>query len=120
DIETIRERAPELAVEWATRLQCTLLLKGTPTIISDGRRTYWKLTGNAAMATAGSGDVLSGVIGGLAAQGVEPFHAAVLAAYLHGKAGDVYARRHAQETMKATDLIDCIDDVLLEAERAQG
>lgn len=120
DMETIRERAPELAVEWATRLQCTLLLKGTPTIISDGRRTYWNLTGNPAMATAGSGDVLSGLIGGLAAQGVEPFHAAVLAAYLHGRAGDVYVRHHAQETMRATDLIACIDEVLLEAERAQG
>lgn len=120
DIDTVRERAHELAVEWASRLHCTVVLKGTPTVISDGIRTYWNLTGNPAMATAGSGDVLSGIIGGLMAQGVEPFHAAALGAYLHGRAGDVYARHHAQETMRATALIDCLDEVLMEASRAES
>lgn len=112
DIDTVRLHAHELVVEWAEKLGCTLLLKGVPTFISDGNRTVWNVVGNPALATAGSGDVLAGLIGGLMAQGVEPFAAASLGAYLHGRAAEVYSAHHAEETMRASDILHCVGDVL--------
>lgn len=96
----------ELAVQWAQQIDCTLLLKQVPTVITDGETTFWNTTGNPGMATAGSGDVLSGIIGGLLAQGVEPLYAAALGAWLHARAGDIYAERYSQETLTAGALID--------------
>jgi NAD(P)H-hydrate epimerase len=65
------------------------VLKGHHTVITDGKTTRINPTGNPAMATGGMGDVLTGVVGGLLAQGVEPFDAACAGAYLHGLAGDL-------------------------------
>ncbi len=102
----------ELAVEWAQKLNCTLLLKQVPTVISDGETTFWNITGNPGMATAGSGDVLSGFIGGLAAQNTEPLYAAALGAWLHARAGDEYALRNSEETLTASALIDYMGHAL--------
>lgn len=112
DIDTVRVYAHELAVEWAEKLGCTMLLKGVPTFISNGEQTMWNTSGNPALATAGSGDVLAGFIGGLMAQGVEPFAAASLGAYLHGRSAEVYAAQCAEETMRASDILDCVETVL--------
>lgn len=120
DIDTVRLHAHELVVEWAEKLGCTLLLKGVPTFISDGARTVWNVVGNPALATAGSGDVLAGLIGGLMAQGVEPFAAASLGAYLHGRAADVYTMYHAEETMRASDVFQCIGNVLAGVSCGEG
>ena len=66
------------------------MLKGQNTIIAaPNGKAYINTTGSSALAKAGSGDVLTGIIGSLAAQGLEPFQAAVLGAYLHGKSADL-------------------------------
>ncbi|MEL6652701.1 MAG: ADP/ATP-dependent (S)-NAD(P)H-hydrate dehydratase, partial [Bacteroidota bacterium] len=84
----------------------TILLKGRYSIIASPEgKTYVNPTGNAGMATAGSGDVLTGLIAGKLAQGYSPDHAAILGAYLHGAAGDRAAGRLSQATMLASDIL---------------
>jgi ADP-dependent NAD(P)H-hydrate dehydratase / NAD(P)H-hydrate epimerase len=84
-----------------------IVLKGAPTIIvaPDGTVCV-NATGNPGMATAGSGDVLAGVIAALLAQGNDAFTAACNAVYLHGMAGDVVAREKSQQSLIASDLIE--------------
>jgi NAD(P)H-hydrate epimerase len=69
-------------------------------------------SGNAALATAGTGDVLSGIIGGLMAQGLPPLRAAALGAYLHGAAADRWITQHSQESLLAGDLIRELGSVM--------
>jgi NAD(P)H-hydrate epimerase len=115
DYETIPETAQTLAPEWAKILGCTLLLKNVPTIISNGAFSYWNMSGNAGMATAGSGDVLTGIIAAILAQGkllgIEPLEAAALGAYIHGRAGDLFAAQHSQQTLTASGLIGMLGAV---------
>lgn len=91
---------------------CTWHLKGVPSITRYGSETYWTVNGNPGMATAGSGDVLTGMIAGLIAQGMTPIHAAAAGAYLHAKAGDWCALYQPMETMIAGDLIEALPYVL--------
>lgn len=82
------------------------LLKGNRTLIADGDLYFYiNSTGNPGMATGGSGDVLSGVIGALLAQGLPPMAAAGVGAYLHGKAGDEAAQALSQLSMNALDIV---------------
>jgi ADP-dependent NAD(P)H-hydrate dehydratase len=94
------------AVAFARRFGCVLLLKGAGTLVTDGTRLYRNTTGNPGMATGGSGDVLTGVIAALIGQGVPAFDAAVLGAWVHGRAGDLGARVLGQTALTATDLLD--------------
>lgn len=100
-----------LATEKAAELNCYIILKGHHTLIvcPDGRK-FFNTTGNAGMATAGSGDVLTGMLTGLLAQGYAAKDACLLAVYLHGTAGDIAAEKMSQEAMLAGDIIDCIGD----------
>jgi ADP-dependent NAD(P)H-hydrate dehydratase len=83
-----------LAREAARALGTTLVLKGTRTFIVDpDGRAFENRAGNSGLATAGSGDVLAGIIAGLAARGAEPVQAAVWGVYLHARAGDALKRR---------------------------
>ncbi|MCK6480589.1 MAG: NAD(P)H-hydrate dehydratase [Planctomycetes bacterium] len=82
------------------------VLKGHRTLVCDGRRLYENTTGNPGMATGGTGDVLSGIIGALLAQGLEPFDAAVLGVFVHGRAGDLAAKALGEVSVIASDLID--------------
>lgn len=91
---------------------CILHKKGVPSITRFGTETYWTVNGNPGMATAGSGDVLTGMIAGLIAQGMTPIHAAAAGSYLHAKAGDWCALYQPMETMIAGDLIDALPYVL--------
>ena len=98
----------------AARLGAVVLLKGGPTIVAspDGF-VLVVTTGDARLATAGTGDVLAGIIGALAAQGVVPFHAAVAAAFLHGMAGDL-GWRHGLVAGDLPGLLPAVLDRLLE------
>jgi NAD(P)H-hydrate epimerase len=87
-----------------------VLLKGRHTVVTDGERVYINQTGNPALATAGSGDVLTGLIAALCAQGTPAFDAAVLGAYLHGLAADRWAQRHGRSGLRAQDLADELPD----------
>ncbi len=87
----------------ATRTGCTALLKGPGTIIHDGKNALVNTSGGPALATAGSGDVLSGIVGALLLRDMTPLEAAGLGAYLHGLAADMCCTEQGLEVMKATD-----------------
>ena len=97
------------AIEFARRSQTVIVLKGPQTLVTDGERSYSNESGNEGMATAGAGDVLTGVIAALIGQKVEPYEAAKSGCYLHGMAGDIYAEEVSAASLIATDLIDCLE-----------
>lgn len=113
------------ASELAQRLGCVVVLKGQRTVISDGVRTIINQTGNPALATAGTGDILTGIIAGLIAQFYKPslgvgsrqitpqqqgglslLDCAVLGVHVHGAAADAWANEHGQAGLLAEELID--------------
>ena len=107
-------------LELARRYQATALLKGFRTLISDGSRVSVNLTGNPGMATAGSGDVLTGLIASLAGQGLPAYDATVLGAWLHGLAGDLAADELGQEALLAGDLADALPRALRRLKNLEG
>ena len=102
----------QAAEAFAAEMGVTLLLKGHETIITDGERTYINKTGNPGMAVGGSGDVLSGMIVSLVGQGIEPLLAASVAAWLHGRAGDVCAEQMGQYGMLPSDMLQVLPRLL--------
>ena len=100
---------------FAARYGCCMVVKGAHTMVcSPDGQLYFNATGNPGMAKGGSGDVLTGIIGAFAAQGIEPFRAALLGLYVHGAAGDKAAAYYGQEGMNAADLIDFLGEALAE------
>lgn len=87
--------------------------KDVRTIVSFGNSDYINVSGNDGMATAGSGDVLAGMIAGLLAQGELPKMAAMAGCFLHGMAGDVAAKKKGPRSMLASDILEAIPEVLL-------
>lgn len=105
------------AADTAKMLNCIIVLKGHYTFIAlPSGKGYFNSTGNAGMATAGSGDVLTGILTGLLAQGYNSENAAILGVYLHGLAGDLAAKELSQEGMMAGDIIDNIGKAFKELE----
>jgi NAD(P)H-hydrate epimerase len=109
-----REQLPddrkEQAVQLAQRTKSVTALKGAGTVVTDGEKVYINKTGNPGMATAGSGDVLTGVITALMGQGLSNFDAAVLGVYIHGLAGDIATEKMGQVSLMATDIIDALGE----------
>ncbi len=87
---------------------CCVLLKGSDTLVAEGERIAVNSTGNVALATAGTGDVLSGVIGALLSRGMDTYEAARTGAWVHGRAAELWLEQTGwpAETMIATDLLD--------------
>lgn len=113
----ICQEVPEIASHMAEMVSghtdgCTIVLKDARTLVSDGSDLYINTTGNSALAKGGSGDVLSGMIGGFLAQGIEPMKAASLAVFLHGMAADSYVRDRGTASMLASDLLAEIPKVM--------
>jgi NAD(P)H-hydrate epimerase len=104
-IPAVLARREELAVRFAAGHGLVLVLKGHATLVTDGRRLYRNATGNPGMATAGSGDVLTGLVAALLGQGLEAFAAAQLAVWLHGRAGDLARDDLGGPSLIATDLL---------------
>ena len=102
----------EAANEFATSFGGVVALKGHRTVVADASQHAFNQTGNAGMATAGSGDVLAGILVGLLGHGYAPFEAARLAVHLHGASGDSAAERFGQASMTASDMIDELPDVM--------
>ncbi len=101
-----------IAVDFAKQYQAICVLKDARSVIAtpDGE-VFINCSGNNGMATAGSGDVLSGIIGGLLAQGMEPGLAAPLGAFFHGRAGDAARERNGVRYMTASNIIDSMSEV---------
>ncbi|HEX42309.1 MAG TPA: NAD(P)H-hydrate dehydratase [Phycisphaerales bacterium] len=110
----IREDMPAdrqaTAVQFAERTGAVVALKGAETVVADAERLYVNQTGNPGMATAGSGDVLTGVIVSLLGQGLPAFDAVVLGVHIHGFAGDIAAGRIGQISLIATDILEALCD----------
>ncbi len=96
------------AAQLSQRTKTVVALKGAGTVVTDGQKVYINKTGNAGMATAGSGDVLTGVITSLIGQGLSNLDAAVLGVYIHGLAGDIAAKKTGQVSLMATDIIESL------------
>lgn len=101
-----RQDMIEAAQRLARRCGVVVVLKGHGTVVTDGSEFATNTTGNPGMATGGTGDVLTGVITGLLAQGLEPIDAAHLGVYLHGAAGDLAAEYTGEVSLIASDLLD--------------
>ena len=89
--------------------KCLVVLKGAYTSISYGGKIYFNTSGNPGLATAGSGDVLSGIITGLVAQGYKPLEAALIGVYVHGRAADLGIKN--EESMESFIASDCINNL---------
>jgi len=104
--------------DFAEKHQFICILKGAHTAIALPNGSIWfNSTGNPGMATAGSGDVLTGVIGGLLAKGYSPETAALLGVYAHGKAADAQIKTLAPPFLLASDIIEGLNSVWLEMEK---
>ncbi len=107
-----------VARDAAKRFNAIIVLKGSPTIVaSPNGTTYVNSTGNPGMATAGSGDVLTGIIASFVGQGMNLVHAAFSGVYVHGLAGDIAGRRHGQRSIMALDILNMIPKALQSLER---
>lgn len=100
------------AMTLARETGAVVLRKGHETVITDGKKTYVNRTGNAGMATGGSGDVLAGILAALLGQGLPPLEAAAAAAWLHGTAGDRAAGRLGQYALGPLDLLEALPRLL--------
>ncbi len=101
----------QAASDFAARFdQLIVVLKGSRTLITDGKQLFENQTGNPGMATAGSGDVLAGIIGALIGQKLRPFDAGVLGVHVHGLAGDIAREEFGEVSLIASDLIDQLPD----------
>lgn len=106
------------ACRLAEKLGIVCVLKDARTVIADERGNCWlNGNGNAGMATAGSGDVLSGIIGALLGNGMEQMKAAVLGNYLHGRSGDLARGQKGERSMTAQDLIEFLPETFAEMEK---
>jgi ADP-dependent NAD(P)H-hydrate dehydratase len=112
-----REQLPpdrqQQAIQLAQQTKTVVALKGAGTVVTDGQKVYINKTGNPGMATAGSGDVLTGVITALAGQGLSDFDAAVLGVYIHGLAGDIAVENFGRVSLMTTDIIRALADAFM-------
>lgn len=107
DIRAIQASREKTALSFAKKYGVVLALKGYKTVIAGPKgQLYVNKTGNSGMSTAGVGDVLTGMIASFIGQGINPYSAAVIGAYLHGMAGDLAAKEKGQFSLIASDLLE--------------
>jgi len=112
-VEEIQKNRKNIAKSFSKSYNCILVLKGYKTIVAEPRgKIYINKTGNPGMATAGSGDVLTGIIASFLGQGLDAFSAVKYAVYLHGLAGDLAAEEKTQLGMIASDIIEKIPEAI--------
>lgn len=106
DRTKIAESRISLVQEWATKLNCNIILKGFPTIISNKEESYLNLTGNSGLASAGSGDVLTGIIAAVYARYDNPIEVSAIATYIHGDIADKYILNNSKSSLTASKIIN--------------
>lgn len=108
----------QMALRMAQQYQIYIVLKGHHTLIATPEgHIYFNTTGNAGMATAGAGDVLTGLLTGLLAQQYTPLETCLLGVYLHGLAGDIAAAKVSKEALIAEDIIDYLGQGYLQMQK---
>ncbi len=116
-VEYIAKNRVEVAENFAKNYGITVVLKGKDTVVTNGEKTLINKTGNAGMAKGGSGDVLSGIIASLMAQGVGAFEAACCGVYIHGLSGDLASKELSQTSMLPSDIVSFLPKVFIEFEK---
>ena len=112
---TVKEIAEDIlqVATWATKeKQYTLVLKDARTLVTHQGKVYINTSGNNGMATGGTGDILTGIIAGLLAQGMPIYEAATMGVYLHGLAGDYAVKEKGLYSLIASDIIEALPDVV--------
>ncbi len=102
------------AKTFSKKYNCIVIIKGAHTITIYAGVGYINMTGNPGMATAGSGDVLTGIIAGLMAQGYTPINAAIFGVYLHGRAGDIAVEATGYQALLASDICNAIGKAFID------
>ena len=104
----------EKAKAFSKKYDCIVVIKGAHTIIIHEGKGYVNTTGNPGMGTGGTGDVLTGMITGLVAQGYEPLKAAIFGVYLHGRAGDIAVEKTGYRALTASGVVEGIGEAYLD------
>ncbi len=118
-VEEILSDPAKHAEEYSLRHRdVTLVLKGHRTYIARNGDVYENIAGNSGMAKGGSGDVLAGIIASLTAQGILPYHAAVMGVHIHALAGDIAAAKLSQTAMLPSNIIDSLPEIYTKIEDA--
>ncbi len=111
-LKKCRENILTLPCILAKDFDASIICKDARSVITDGNRNYINISGNDGMATAGSGDVLAGLLGALCCREYEDiFSACVIGCFLHGRAGDIAADRHGKCAMTARDISEALQDI---------
>ena len=111
-VEKIKKNKISTAKKISNKYNSVVVLKSHETLICKGDKIFICKKGNPGMATAGMGDVLSGVISGLIAQKFSLLEAACLGVELHARAGDIYSEKNNQQSLLPTDIIDLLSSVI--------
>ncbi|MFC1666811.1 NAD(P)H-hydrate dehydratase [Candidatus Omnitrophota bacterium] len=115
DTDYIKKNRLGVAKKFSNYYNAVVVLKGSATVVTDRdarTRFYVNETGNPGMATAGAGDVLTGIIGGFLSQGLDPFDAAKLGVYIHGFAGDLAAKEKCEIGLIASDILEKVPEAI--------
>ncbi|MFH1782773.1 MAG: NAD(P)H-hydrate dehydratase [Candidatus Omnitrophota bacterium] len=112
DTAFIKKNRLIVAKKFSNHYNAVVVLKGKSTVVAKKSSLYINKTGNSGMSTAGSGDVLTGMIGGFLAQGLDAFDSARLGVYLHGLAGDIAAKKKTRIGLIASDILESIPEAI--------
>ena len=107
------------AITLSTQYPWVIILKNYHTLIAADGNVCINTTGNAGLAKGGSGDILSGMVTALLAQGYPSFNAAKIAVYLHGLAADIALKKQSRESLLATDVIECVGEAFMFTQKSQ-
>ncbi|MGQ9818554.1 MAG: NAD(P)H-hydrate dehydratase [Candidatus Kapaibacteriales bacterium] len=111
DRKEIESNVFKYATEYSKVFNCNIHLKSVPSISTNGDISFINPNGNPGMATAGSGDVLTGIVSALLARGIEPLKATAVSSFLHSKAGDIFFSKYGPEPLTASILIENLKEV---------
>ncbi len=106
-----------LAIRLACVYACIVVLKGENTVVSDGKRVCYITQGSSALAKAGTGDVLAGIVGSELAQGVDAFTAAVVGVSLHADAGNIAAEHYGMVSVCAEEVVKALPSAICDAQK---
>ncbi len=106
NVNEIQRQRKNIALRYSLKYGIIVVLKGHKTIVAHGKSSFCNITGNAGLATGGSGDVLTGIIASFLGQGIKPYLAAKYAVYIHGLAADLAARDKTQVSLIPSDLLE--------------